>query len=309
MYIGAWMITISMMTPSVMLYRVLAILSETTVATETEPEVKVQIEPFDHPIQDMGLLNQALLFAELSKISYYRPDIVYEAVSTIGFEEYEFFDRDGAQAYIFGNQHDKLVVCRGTEPNEWNDIKADANAVTVVAETAGKVHRGFKKEVDDLWPRLEQALKENDKPLWFAGHSLGGAMATICAGRCKLAEIPSNPEGLFSYGSPRVGDNRYINFVQLPHYRFVNNNDVVCRVPPAWLGYRHCGREFYFNALGNLREYKSWRRFRDRWYGFMLSLRKFQIDHFSDHSMLRYIEYIQKAIEDEKAGKIPKVEK
>ena len=57
---------------------------------------------------------------------------------------------------------------------------------TVLAETAGRVHRGFKREVDDLWPRLEKALKNNTLPLWFAGHSLGGAMATICASRCQL---------------------------------------------------------------------------------------------------------------------------
>lgn len=274
-----------------------------------EEAVEMLSEPLKRPMDDLGVLQQSLLLAELAKISYFRPDIVWEAVSKIGFEHYEFFDRDGAQAYILANQHDCVVVCRGTEPNEWNDIKADANAVAVVAETAGKVHRGFKKEVDDLWPRLEQALKENQKPLWFSGHSLGGAMATICAGRCKLAEIPSNPKGLFTFGSPRVGNNRYINFVQLPHYRWVNNNDIVARVPPAWMGYKHSGRELYFNAFGKLRKYTAWRRFRDRWYGFFLTLRKWKIDHLSDHSMNSYIEGIQGAISDEAAGKIPKVEK
>lgn len=274
-----------------------------------EEAIELLSEPLSHPIRELRLLPQALLFAEMSKISYYSPDVVWEAVSAVGFEHYEFFDRDGAQAYVLANQNDCLVVFRGTEPNEWNDIKADANAVSVVAETAGRVHRGFKKEVDDLWPRLEHALRDNDKPLWFAGHSLGGAMATICAGRCKLAEIASNPAGLFTYGSPRVGNGRYINFVEIAHYRWVNNNDIVCRVPPPWMGYKHSGREFYFNAFGKLRSYKSWRRFRDRWYGLMLSLRKFQIDHFADHSMLKYIEYIQQAIDDEIAGRIPPVMK
>ncbi len=134
-------------------------------------------------------------------------------------------------------------------------------------------------------------------------------MATICAGRCKLAEIPCNPEALFSYGSPRVGNNRYINFVQLKHYRWVNNNDIVCRVPPSWFGYRHSGREMYLNAFGKLRKYTSLRRFRDRCYGFFLTLRKFEIDHFSDHSMDQYIEFIQGAIQEEADGKIPPVEK
>ncbi|MEZ6134372.1 MAG: lipase family protein [Pirellulaceae bacterium] len=274
-----------------------------------EEAVRLLSEPLSHPIAELSLLRQSLLFAELSKISYYRPDIVYESIRSAGFEHYEYFDRDGAQAYIFANEFDCAVVCRGTEPNEWNDIKADADAVSVVAESVGRVHRGFKTEVDDLWPRLERALKENEKPLWFAGHSLGGAMATICAGRCKLSEIPSNPAGLFTFGSPRVGNKRYINFVKIDHYRWVNNNDIVCRVPPRWLGYTHSGRELYFNAFGKLRKYTPWRRFRDRWYGFFLTLRKWQIDHLADHSMLRYIENIKAAIDDEAAGKIRPVQK
>lgn len=272
-----------------------------------EEAIEMLAEPLEHSVEQLSLLRQSLLFAELSKVSYYRPDIVNAALSAAGFENIEFFDRDGAQAYVFESQNDCIVVCRGTEPNEWNDIKADVNALTVLAETAGRVHRGFKREVDDLWPRLERSLKDNEKPLWFAGHSLGGAMATICAGRCKLAEIPSNPTGLFTYGSPRVGTQRYINYVKIPHYRWVNNNDIVARVPPAWMGYRHSGRELYFNCFGRLRKYSTMRRLRDSWYGFVISLRKFKIDHLVDHSMVSYLENIKRAINDEAAGRIKPV--
>jgi triacylglycerol lipase len=278
----------------------------TTIVREA---VELLSRPLLQPIGELSLLQQSLLFAELSKISYYRPDIVNAAVTAAGFEDAEFFDRDGAQAYILTGRHDCIVVCRGTEPNDWNDIKADVNALTVLVETGGRVHRGFKREVDDLWPRLERALRENTKPLWFTGHSLGGAMATICAGRCKLSEIPSNPVGLFTYGSPRVGTARYINYVKLPYYRWVNNNDIVTRMPPPWLGYRHCGREMYFNAFGRLCEYTPWRRFRDRWHGFFLSLRKLQIDHLADHPIARYIAYLKLAMEDESAGRIKPVMK
>jgi len=266
--------------------------------------IRLLSEPLSHSIDELSLLQQGLLFAELSKIAYYSPDTVCAATKAVGLAHYEYFDQDGAQAYLLANQFDCVIVCRGTEPNDWNDIKADVDAVSVLADTAGRVHRGFKSEVDHLWPCLEQALKENDKPLWFAGHSLGGAMATICAGRCKLAEIASNPSGLFTFGSPRVGNQRFINFVKIPHYRFVNNNDIVSRTPPRWLGYRHSGRELYFNAFGRLRKYTPWRRFRDRWYGFFLTLRKWKLDHLTDHSMLEYIECLKQALNDEANGKI-----
>ena len=80
------------------------------------------------------------------------------------------------------------------------------NVVAVVTETFGRVHRGFNTEVDDLWPRLETALHDNQRTLWFTGYSLRAAMATICAGRCFLSEIESLPYAVFTYGSPRVGD-------------------------------------------------------------------------------------------------------
>ena len=162
------------------------------------------------PISDMTFLRRALLFSELAMISYNDQAEASAAVALAGFPDATFYDRDGSQAYRFRNDHDCVIACRGTEPNEWNDVKADADARSVLAETTGKVHGGFKQEVDDLWPMLETALTENKQPLWFCGHSLGAAMATICAGRCFLSHINSRPEELYSYGSPRVGNKAYI---------------------------------------------------------------------------------------------------
>lgn len=262
------------------------------------------------PIRDLTFLQKSLLFAELSMIAYNDEDEARRACDIVGLPDVSFYDRDGSQAYRFRNDHDCIIACRGTEPNEWNDIKADVNAAAVLAETAGKVHRGFKREVDDLWPMLETALLSNDQPLYFCGHSLGGAMATICTGRCFLSHIDSNPDELFTYGSPRVGNNRYVNFVKLKHFRYVNNNDVVTRVPPILMGYRHCGREVYLNRNGDIRKLGHIGRRRDRWKGFLGGLMRWKIDHFSDHSIHRYIESILKAVieerEDMAAGKSAK---
>lgn len=227
--------------------------------------------------------------AELSMISYNDVREATQAAKTIGFDDVSFYDRDGSQAFRFRNEFDCVIACRGTEPNEWNDIRADANARSVLAETAGRVHSGFKAEVDDLWPMLETALIQNEQPLRFCGHSLGGAMATICSGRCFLSHIDSNPDELFTYGSPRVGNNRYIRYVAMEHYRFVNNNDIVTRVPPPWLGFCHSGEEMYLNRNGQIRRYGKWARHRDLLRGFLAGLSKWRLDHFSDHSIHRYI--------------------
>lgn len=253
-------------------------------------------------IEELSFLEKSLLFAELSRASYFSRTVAGRIAAQAGLPETRFYDRDGAQAYMFGNDTDAVVCCRGTEPNEWNDIQADLDAVTDAAETVGRVHRGFKREVDDLWPRLEQALVSNERTLWFAGHSLGGAMTAICAGRCRLSHIHSTPAGVFTYGSPRVGNKRYVNHVKMRYFRWVNNNDIVPRTPPTWFGYRHAGTEVYLNRHGRISGVRGMLRMRDRFLGFFSTLRSWRIDHFSDHLMTEYIKAIKAGAEQERAG-------
>jgi len=249
-----------------------------------------------HDINSKDLINKALLFAELSMIAYLKPEETEKAALRLGFTQTTFYNNDGSQAYSFANDQDIVIAFRGTEPNEWNDIKADIDATKALAETVGHVHRGFKKEVDDVWPLLEKMLishKQNlDKKLWFTGHSLGGAMASICAGRCLLSHIDTRPEQVHTFGSPRVGTKRYINHAKVDYYRWVNNNDIVTRTPPVWLGYRHAGKEMYLDAQGRLKELNAVQRKADLWKGFVIGLKNKQIDHFSDHLIDRYVDYI-----------------
>ena len=254
----------------------------------------------DRPIAEMSLLQQSLLFAEVSMIAYLDVAECNLAAGKIGFTDGKFFDCDGSQAYWFQNKHDSVVAFRGTETDDWNDIKADANALTAIAETVGKVHRGFKTEVDEIWPYIEQALEQNSLPIWFCGHSLGGAMATICSGRCVLSYLKMEPEALFTYGSPRVGCRRYVNYVKLNHYRWVNNNDIVTRVPPIMLGYRHSGNEMYLDHLGRLKKLRSWMRVRDRLKGAWAGLLRREIDYLSDHSIKDYIDALHLLVRKER---------
>lgn len=257
------------------------------------------------PMEHLSPARRSLLFAEVSNFTYFSESVAVELAGRLGLSESRFFDRGGAQAYVFETRDDCIVACRGTEPNQWNDIKADVNAARVAAETVGRVHRGFKEEVDDLWPFLEKVLVNNTKTLWFCGHSLGGAMASICAGRCRLSHIQSNPRALYTYGCPRVGTSRYVHYVELDYTRWVNNNDIVTRVPPAWMGYRHAGSEMYLNAYGKVRKVTGWQRTKDRWRGFWMGMKKGRIDNFDDHSIDRYIEFIHSYVEEQESVKNP----
>lgn len=251
------------------------------------------------PLSDLTHLQRALVFAELSMISYNDQREADLAATAIGFSEAKLLDNDGAQAIQFSNIHDCVIACRGTEPNEWNDIQADANATLAVMGTLGKVHSGFNKEVDDLWPLLEEVLRNNRQTLWFCGHSLGGAIATICSFRCHRDQTLANPKELHTFGSPRVGCGKFVTHINVKHYRWVHNNDIVTRVPPAWMGYRHCGEEVYLDRHGRIRQLTGVLRMRDRWKGILQGLFKWKLDMLTDHSIHGYAEHIARALEEE----------
>ncbi|MEO1062278.1 MAG: lipase family protein [Actinomycetota bacterium] len=251
-------------------------------------------------VRPRDTLGRSLLFAELAMLSYLGDDDLQTVLAAYDGEtpDAELIDRDGAQAYLFVTETDRVVACRGTEPREWNDIKADANAIHDLAETVGRVHRGFKREVDDLWPCIDERLPDDGKDLWFTGHSLGGAMATICASRCTLSSSQISPVEVHTFGSPRVGTKRYVKSADVRHLRWVNNNDIVTKAPPALFGYRHTGTMRYLDADGRLRSLDDDARRRDQWEGFVRGLKKRSIDHFADHAIVAYVEHIARAVEE-----------
>ena len=118
-------------------------------------------------------------------------------------------------------------------------------------------------------------------------------MATIMASRCMYNTKVPNPEELYTYGSPRVGWKGYVVHLGVKHHRWVNNNDIVTRVPPRFMGYTHHGEEHYLNAYGNVRKMTGMQRFKDRMRGLWMGLKGGGVDSFSDHSMTNYINYLE----------------
>ena len=85
--------------------------------------------------------------------------------------------------------------------------------------------------------------------------------------------------------------------MQVTHYRFVNNNDVVTGVPFWLMGYRHHGDLQYINYYGNIRKMSWWQRFKDSWRGRGKALKKFQLfDGMYDHSITGYADKLLKML-------------
>jgi triacylglycerol lipase len=248
-------------------------------------------------ISDLNLKKKSLLFATLAADAYAEEPVVRTLGQELGFPNIEFYNLKGAQAYRFENDTDIVIACRGTQPNQFNDLSADLKAFPVKAETCSRVHRGFKAEVDELWPEVSKDIEHRlDKDLWFCGHSLGAAMATIMASRCYLDWDFPDPQELYTYGSPRVGWPGYVDGLKVKHIRWQNNNDIVTHVPPGILNYKHHGDLHYITSKGEVSVSKMafWPRCKDRVGGVWKGITHGQLDSFSDHAMSGYIEHITK---------------
>lgn len=240
---------------------------------------------------------QAWLFAKISELAYLDEKEGKKAFKELGFKA-TLIDVDGSQAYWLVNDTDLVIACRGTQPTEFADIAADLKAAPVPSSHGIKyVHRGFKESVDNVWPKLHDLANDYGKSrrVWCTGHSLGAAMATLVAYRLQRTEDTPNPMALFTYGSPRVGTKNYIKAIEATgvlHFRFVNNADIVARVP-TW-PYRHFGGMYYMNHYGQLRAMTMWQTTKDVWRGFLVGLKRKQINFFTNHSITRYANNLER---------------
>lgn len=228
--------------------------------------------------------------AQLAQIAYLDGQEAKERIKTLGYTGHKFFENDGAQCHAVWDKETYVLAFRGTEPDEISDILADLNAIPRGAMTHGLVHSGFRGEVDKLWEEIKKhrdSKTHKDKKFYITGHSLGAAMATIATSRF---EEYTKVEQLTTFGSPRVGTRKFVKHIETPHMRFVNNNDLVTKVPLFLMGYKHHGKLQYINFYGNVRKLTLWQMTKDKWRGWKSGI----LDGVVDHNMDKYVEATKK---------------
>ena len=131
-----------------------------------------------------------------------------------------------------------------------------------------------------------------NKRLWFCGHSLGAAMATIMASRAKHDENLNDPEELYTYGSPRVGWKGYCKSLNVKHHRWRNNNDIETKVPLWTMGYRHHGELHYITSENKIGKpgFVDWCK------GMWAGIKQRRFDSIGDHDIQAYYDNIDKAL-------------
>lgn len=195
--------------------------------------------------------------AELSRLVYRQDSEEISApleprrgacLTQVEWEQIEFFhDCDhGTQAFLVQpcSRTCAALVFRGTDQNI-RDFLCDVEIGSVLGE-GSSVHAGFKRGLDCVWPNIERALNALTVPVFYAGHSLGGALAILAAAR-------RAPTSVYAYGAPRVGNKAFVRQLKhVPIFRVVHGDDIVATVPPEIIGFEHVGEEVRIGAAARV---------------------------------------------------------
>jgi triacylglycerol lipase len=235
-----------------------------------------------------------------------------------GCEGCEVFrdDRSDTLGFAAAGEERVFVVFRGTRDlRNWiSDLDCRRVNVTPVLRGGGEiencklkianlqlpieVHEGFWGALEAVWEELADILDNLARgraEVFFAGHSLGGALAMLACARWEsqkakgkmqkseesgsvfsLQPLAFSPSSwLYTFGQPRVGNGAWAAWydacsVEPPaqqdrargstlhdrSFRVVHGEDVVPRVPWLLNWYRHAGTEIFYDALGG--EHVDW---------------------------------------------------
>jgi len=177
------------------------------------------------------------------------------------FNDAKRFNKNGVNGFIAEDGHDLYIVFEGSDgTGDWIDnLKFwQKNVYKGV-----KVHAGFYYQFMQVETLINKAvvakiILDSKARIIIIGHSLGAALATLTC-----LEVADYKPVCITFGSPRVGNwkfARLFNKKILHCYRYVNGDDVVCKVPYMWMNYKHVGKKVrigkrkWYNYLFGSRE-------------------------------------------------------
>lgn len=206
--------------------------------------------PFDAAARGMTRLN-AWWLAESALLAYWPTQAALPAFQGAGLQA-ERLDAGTTNCYLAWGKDFVIVAFRGTQPDQMGDVLDDLK-FPPCAWSSGTVHGGFHDAFSRIRPALEARLNAlaTGRSVWFAGHSLGAALATLAADWWR------DTRGLCALGGPRVGDPAFAAAFKARFagrsWRYVNDNDIVPHLPPPVFGpflYEHVAAPLFIAASG-----------------------------------------------------------
>lgn len=120
------------------------------------------------------------------------------------------------------------------------------------SSTGVKLHKGFITAYLAVRLDIQSKVKASSITHWVVtGHSLGGALAKLCAVDLQYNLGSDVSMEVYTFGAPRIGNKAFAESYnqRVPKTcRFVHGNDVVCGLPRRWQGYRHVNTRIRFRV-------------------------------------------------------------
>ena len=197
-------------------------------------------------------------------------------VSKISTDEEFVKFKDKRDTMTVGTAYDgsDVYLCfQGSQ--ERSDWRRNFNKEMLDLDDHSKVHEGFfehfHKFREEVSEKIDKLLKHDFDKIIVCGHSLGGALATLCCYELMYKKYHDYKDRCLcvTLGSPRVG-NYYFSFMfnsEFDCFRLVYGSDIVCRLPKftCWSWYYHVGHKIQLgesSLIGSFKDHLS-KNYRD----------------------------------------------
>ena len=193
---------------------------------------------------------QMMQMLELSSIAYRDNQPLCHCTKLTLVEDEE----TDTECFVRVRDNGVAIAFRGTDsPRNWFYDFCFSKRTVPYDNTATdiRVHAGFLATYRSVREKIHALIPEGACRVIVTGHSLGAALAVLCAVDIQY-NFPHKDVEVYAFGCPRVGNKAFAksyNKRVFKTLRIVNGNDIVTKLPPALFGYRHVGIGIHTGAL------------------------------------------------------------
>jgi triacylglycerol lipase len=196
-----------------------------------------------------------------------KPDLLYMIeLSGLAYQDYQPLDKEeqvikfnsektGVQ-YSVRIQGDTIkIIFRGTDSLKdaitdirfWRKTIPYGNYYSKI-----KVHHGYINayKCEDVRSEIHSFITKDIQKIKITGHSYGAALACLCAIDLQY-NFPEKDYEVVLFGCPRLGNAAFKKSYNKRIFKTVrveNGNDVISKIPFAWMGFRHIGTRLHVGS-------------------------------------------------------------